>query len=662
MLGELENSDNLLIGKVIANRYVIIELLGKGGMGMVYKAQHQLMKRVVAIKILHKHLGSDITTVKRFQLEAQAVSSLNHPNIISVHDFGISEEGPYLAMDYLEGVSLSDLIEKEGFIAADRCLNIFMQACDALAHAHHKGIIHRDLKPSNIMLIETENEPDFVKLVDFGIAKILPQEGEQLQKLTQTGEVFGSPVYMSPEQVMGQPMDARSDIYSMGCLMYEALVGKPPLMGDNMLETMYKHLHDTPQPLNIGKSNALKVERLEEVVSTALLKDPQQRYQSMDEMREDLRLILEDTPGGRAQRRISQQKAEESRRKFRQRIQTTMVVIALLISVGLLCTAAIFFDGTARRQNILGSRGPLFLQAYREESMLTDKQMPNSMRVLGESAYRAFSRGRADSDPHKIILLNALGSFYFSQKRYDEAGEIYRKVIKCAQTQGDTAAIIASLEKWADCCRAQGNFNQAAEILKQAIALNEAQNRPAWYNASNMIKLAECYYHQRNYVQAARYLAYAGETWQRYRLHESDNTVVLLNNLGVVCCLLGDYEQAEIRLQDALTCQLVGNLRKEHLFEEKLEKYLSGHDKDLVDELLLSQNLNNLAYVQAKRGKFADSQRWYRQAISILSKMHPRQSLTLARVQNNYAGLLWQQHRYLNWFELQTSAEPIPLN
>jgi tetratricopeptide (TPR) repeat protein/tRNA A-37 threonylcarbamoyl transferase component Bud32 len=657
------NDSDKLIGQVIANRYLIVDLLGCGGMGMVYKATHQLMKRTVAIKILHQHLGSDIITVKRFQQEAQAVSSLNHPNIIAVHDFGVCDAGPYLCMDYLNGVNLADVIAKEGFIAADRCLNIFTQACDALAHAHSKGIIHRDLKPSNIMLIETENEPDFVKLVDFGIAKILPQEGEQLQKLTQTGEVFGSPVYMSPEQVMGQAMDARSDIYSLGCLMYEALVGRPPLLGDNMLETMYKHLHDTPQPLKIGKTNAIKVERLEAVVSTALLKEPSQRYQSMDEIRQDLQLILEDTPGGRAQRRISQRRAAEARQKLKQQIKTTFLVVTSILIIGLLCLAAIFFDGLARRQYILGNRGPLFLQTYREQDTAAEKLLPNSMHILGESAYRALSRARSDTDPHKITLLTALGRFYYSQKRYDEAADIYRSIIKCAKAQGDLSVAINALEKWADCCRAQDNFKQAGVILRYAITLNTQGNRPQWYNAANLIKLSQCYYQQKDYLQAALCLKQAGLTWQHYRLHENDNTVVLLNNLGAVCCLLKDYPQAEIHLRDSLTCLLVGNLKKEEQFEKRLEKHLNGQDKgDLVDEQLLAQGLNNLAYVLAQQHRYPEAERWYKQAIKILSTMQLRQSLTLARIENNYANMLWLQHRYLDWFQLETTAEPIPLN
>lgn len=196
-----------LLGTVFAERYKVLSVLGRGGMSIVYKAKHTLMDRIVAIKLLQASLVSDPQSLSRFQREAKAVSALNHPHVILVYDFGVADNGlPYLVMDYLEGQSLSDVIKDQGHISVSRCANIFLQSCEALQHAHGKGVLHRDLKPSNIMLVNNEGTTDFVKIVDFGIAKLI-NPGEESQRLTQTGEVIGSPLYMSPEQLMGRELD-----------------------------------------------------------------------------------------------------------------------------------------------------------------------------------------------------------------------------------------------------------------------------------------------------------------------------------------------------------------------------------------------------------------------------------------------------------------------
>ncbi len=276
-----------LIGTTLDNQYEIISVVGKGGMSFVYKATHLLMKKTVAIKTLLPHLTLQATSLQRFQQEAQAASNLKHPNIIAVHNFGTTPDGePYLVMDYVEGSSISDDLEKYGFVPVDRAVDIFIQVADALAHAHQRGIIHRDLKPSNILLLEKDGRKDHVNIVDFGIAKMLPQDGVEAVNLTQTGEVFGSPLYMSPEQCKGEKLDARSDIYSMGCLMYETLTGRPATSGDNTMEVLYNHIHEVPAPMKAPLTHVPP--QLEKIVFKTLAKDPTQRYQSMGELRDEL--------------------------------------------------------------------------------------------------------------------------------------------------------------------------------------------------------------------------------------------------------------------------------------------------------------------------------------------------------------------------------------
>jgi serine/threonine protein kinase len=275
------------VGAIIDRKYELLSLLGTGGMSAVYKARHAFMRNTVAVKLMHPRLLTDTQSIKRFQQEARAASRLKHPNAITVYEFGISGGQPYLVMDYLEGLSCADLIKKEGKIDVERCLSIFIQACDALADAHERGIIHRDLKPSNIMIVKENGDDCVVKVVDFGIAKIVSEGGESL-KLTNTGEVFGSPLYMSPEQCMGQTLDPRSDIYSMGCLMYEALTGKTPFTGKNVLETILKQTSEPPPGLGAVDGDVRVVQKLDAIVLKCLAKAPEQRYQSMNELKADL--------------------------------------------------------------------------------------------------------------------------------------------------------------------------------------------------------------------------------------------------------------------------------------------------------------------------------------------------------------------------------------
>lgn len=282
-----------IIGSVLDGSYEVLSLIGHGGMGVVYKARHKLMDRIVAIKMLKAALVSDSLSVKRFQQEVKATGRLVHPHAITVYDFGISPDGlPYIVMDYLEGSSLAELIKKENQVEVDRCIKIVSEACEALAHAHKQGVVHRDLKPSNIVLTNYDDDPDFVKVVDFGVAKLVGGAAEGAQRLTQTGEVCGSPVYMSPEQCLGQELDCRSDIYSMGIVIYESLTGRLPLIGRTMVDTMSKHVSEMPQPFSKIRPDIYIPERLEQVVFRAMAKDPNKRHQSMDELREDLEYAI----------------------------------------------------------------------------------------------------------------------------------------------------------------------------------------------------------------------------------------------------------------------------------------------------------------------------------------------------------------------------------
>lgn len=282
-----KDAKDSLVGITLAGRYYVLSILGFGGMSVVYKAKTlgRTKARIVAVKTLRTKGLNDELVVKRFQREADLLSHLNHPRIVQVHEYGYTKRGqPYFVMDYLVGENLAHVIKNEGCVTAERARHIFNQVCGAVDHAHRCGVVHRDLKPGNIMLMSLEGETDFVKVVDFGIARF----EEEAQRLTRLGEVWGSPIYMSPEQCMGAQLDARSDIYSLGIVMYEALTGQVPFLGKTYVETMSKQISEAPRPFVEARPELVINPLLEQVVFKALNKEPERRYQSMAELRVDL--------------------------------------------------------------------------------------------------------------------------------------------------------------------------------------------------------------------------------------------------------------------------------------------------------------------------------------------------------------------------------------
>lgn len=283
------NFRDLLTGTTLGGNYWVLKVIGRGGMSVVYKAKNKRSGEVVAIKTLRTAGLTDEMLVKRFQREAELLSLLNHPRIVNLHAYGTSNKGqPYFVMDYLEGENLTDILKREDHLSIERFQDIFVQVCAAIEHAHRHGAVHRDIKPGNIMLTRQGKTVDYVKVVDFGIAKM----AEEAQKLTRMGEVWGSPIYMSPEQCMGATLDARSDIYSLGIVMYESLTGRVPFLGKNYADTMTKQIADDPPRFKQMRPDLQIPESFEAVINRALAKKPEERYQSMTTMRKDLESAL----------------------------------------------------------------------------------------------------------------------------------------------------------------------------------------------------------------------------------------------------------------------------------------------------------------------------------------------------------------------------------
>jgi serine/threonine protein kinase len=274
-----------LINIRLSQNYQIVEKIGIGAMSLVYKAVQDPVKRPVAIKILKKGLSQEGNLVKRFLAEAKALSRLNHPNLITIHDIGTRNTQPFYVMEYIEGKPLSKILEQENHLKPQRAINIFDQICSALDHAHKHNIIHRDLKPDNIMLVNNALNKDQVKLIDFGIAKLSLDSQIISQKLTQTGEVWGSPVYMSPEQCAGKTVDMRSDIYALGTVMYEVLTGKMAFNGNSVADVVLKQLDETPPAFKIIRPDLDIPKSLENIVFKCLQKDANKRFQTMQELK-----------------------------------------------------------------------------------------------------------------------------------------------------------------------------------------------------------------------------------------------------------------------------------------------------------------------------------------------------------------------------------------
>jgi serine/threonine protein kinase len=288
-------SERLVAEQVLESKYRVIALIGKGGMGAVYRAHHLRLGKDVALKTFLASELSDLAWV-RFQREARAIARLDHPNVVKVFDFGVGDNGiPFYTMELLQGESLADRINGQGALDLVAVLNIFIQAAHGLAAAHAKGIVHRDIKPANIFLdtsLKSGASGYTAKIVDFGIASLAVENNDSGQKTT-TGEVFGSPLYMSPEQFRGEELTNATDIYSFGCAFFEALVGRPPFFGANAFTTMHKHFNEPPPSLAECFPTKRLPRRLEVLVGSLLAKEPEKRPASFSVVIAELEAIAQ---------------------------------------------------------------------------------------------------------------------------------------------------------------------------------------------------------------------------------------------------------------------------------------------------------------------------------------------------------------------------------
>lgn len=337
------------VGTTIDGKYEILDSVGQGGMSVVYKAMQTAMHRTVALKMLKMGLSSDPIFSQRFMREVSLLGKLNHPNIVTVFDSGMTSQGNlYLAMDLLSGQSLQEILDEKGALPLERAAPLILQICDALNHAHKRDITHRDLKPGNVMIETTHRGEEVVKIVDFGLAKM----GEGSERLTRAGELWGSSFYMSPEQCNGAESDARSDIYSCGILIYQMITGKVPFRGSGFMETVSKQMNEPPPPLKLTKADLVVPDMLERVIFKCLEKTPEKRFQNVAELKSALQSSLPDaskqdkdvtTRPARTINPPTSAKIEHVKEVSKSKSGSQMKGLLVLFIVLILCLIAIFF-------------------------------------------------------------------------------------------------------------------------------------------------------------------------------------------------------------------------------------------------------------------------------------------------------------------------------
>lgn len=334
---------------IVGESYRIKSLIGEGGMGNVFRAEHLIIHKEYALKML---APDQITqdNWNRFQAEGKAIAKLNHPNIVKIYNMGVDQTGfPYYVMDLLDGVSLHELIHANKTPDYADLLLIFVQMASALSYAHSKGIIHRDIKPSNIMILnedKTDTSSASLKamLVDFGIAKLVALDKKEAQKLTQTGNIFGTPFYMSPEQCMASQLDGRSDIYSFGCTLFEALTGRPPLVGKSATETVMMHISQKAPTLQSVSGIAYGAE-MEAFMAKLLQKDRDHRHQTMERVELDLKRLLQNKPVSSTARAVGFKETQidvgQRDSALSRKLTTILVSIVAVLAIGAVCGLAV---------------------------------------------------------------------------------------------------------------------------------------------------------------------------------------------------------------------------------------------------------------------------------------------------------------------------------
>ncbi|MFN8656650.1 MAG: protein kinase [Candidatus Obscuribacterales bacterium] len=462
-----------LLGKLIDEKYQIIELIGAGGSSMVYRAKQLELGREVAFKLLRTDLVSSAEKIQRFGLEARLASKVSHNNICTVYDFGIMSSGqPYLVLELVEGKSLAKLIKEEGVLPVSRAVHLLREIAAGLNMAHANGIVHRDLKPGNIMVVQRGNY-ESVKIIDFGLAKTFDLDVEE--QIASSGYMVGTPSYMSPEQVLGQSMDARSDIYSLGCVLYEMLTGGKAIDGNTAFEIMSKHLQSDPD-----RMNETIPDELHALTFKCLNKEPQHRYQTMQEVFEVLALLDND---GNTVLSPTQKLA----RQFRSPVMYVLLTLIAVAIIGVCwklampgaATPGVTGGVTARTAAV---SDPAFTDAVSGMKSFENKNDLDSAEESGKKAYAWLQAHNMSKTPEMVEVARSMQRMYLRQVRTQEAGPYTTAMFEARRALADSATGAEKTELLLQAYRDAGTTfvqanqdEEAVPYLREWLALVEKQ-------------------------------------------------------------------------------------------------------------------------------------------------------------------------------------------
>jgi|AGTN01.3.fsa_nt_gi Serine/threonine protein kinase len=520
-------------------RYEVIRKIGAGGMGTVYEAEHVVLRKRVALKVLKQTLAADRLAIARFEREAQACASLQHPNLMQVFDCGVTTDGsPYLVMEYIEGRNIAKVIKDEKKLGKDAFFEVFVPACNALAYAHSIGVIHRDLKPENIVLTRGMSGEEVPKLVDFGIAKV-EEMGGQLQVLTQTGELLGSPSYMSPEQCTGKPVDGRTDVYSLGCVMYEALTGKKAFYGENISTLLFEQMRREPNPPE--KVNTEKDELTAAVggiIMKCLVKDADNRIQSMTELRD--RLL--EAQGQLRQKRVLGFRLPQNA-TFDNKVIIAALLPIVLVVVATVGSIVLFQDkekksaeppaavqsksGSDNSPLVLLSRG---LYMKKDHLSASDSSMHQALAIA--------KQGRAP-DVEQVAIAHQLMESYASDTwQPPKAMAVFKEVSPALERLSARLAaspengpyaytgvaplvyLLAARSRWQD-----NDYKKSVAFSKKGIELTRGQPEGAWMAARLNSMQGEALFHLKKFDEAQKCFQSSLDAEQKFLGSETNQNV-----------------------------------------------------------------------------------------------------------------------------------------
>lgn len=618
-LDDLSEFTRQFVGSIIQNRYEVEEPIGRGGMSSVYRARDMASGEKVAFKVMHAHLLDNPANVRRFRREAQAANKVRHPHAVKIFDVGVTPNGsPYIIMDYLNGPSLSDVIEKEGKLPVERCLKIFIQACEGMSHVHELGVLHRDLKPSNIVLVKEGDDEDYVKVVDFGIAKVLAEEARSTLSKTPTGHALGSPPYMSPEQCRGIVVDKRADVYSMGCLMYEALTGRVPLEGETIVETMYKQVHELPKSLAGVEADVRLVERLEKILFKALSKDPNNRQQSMDELKHELEaLSTNKTSGFKSLALVSREMHEVRRRLFnvlgssKKLVISLVCIVAIIVAAGVAMYSPLYGIGTdpsavEREIAIEQPRSPYATKPadfkVKEEYLRTRRSLAHQ--TAGENSAQGLAVERMIAD------------FYRLAGRYNEAQQRYQFSLKIAANI-QLGNSLEAAELWLECgrcCILNGKFQIAQICAANAMADLESLSKMGGQDYLKALAISV------DSFRGQKLLARADDAALKFMKlwKDSGQSNLLSNEMGYSCYSVAEH----LRLRNYYDMA-------DPLFRQAALCFRENGDKGRYNYALV---LNQMGLLEMARNKPAEAKKYFEKSIAFFTKAKGKEDISVAKV------------------------------